>query len=265
MKDFKNKIVWITGASSGIGEALAYALAKEGAHLVLTARNKARLQEVADICLQHTEQCHIFEADLFDTDMLESLVKKVIKQVGTIDLLMNNAGMSQRSLVKDTPLQNDRKIMELNFFSVVALTKLVLPYMIKQQSGHIVVTSSIVGKFGFPLRSAYSASKHALQGFFESLSAELHKDNINVTIVSPGRIQTNISKHALLSDGSANGVMDPGQETGMPSDKCATQILKAIKKNKKDILVGQKELLMVYIHRFFPLLYRIMTNKIEHK
>jgi len=265
MKDLKNKIVWITGASSGIGEALAYALAKEGAHLVLTARNKSRLKEVATICLEHTKQCDVFEADLFDIDKFDDLVDRVIKRVGRIDLLINNAGMSQRSLVKDTPLQNDRKIMELNFFSVVALTKLVLPHMIQQQSGHIVVTSSIVGKFGFPLRSAYAASKHALQGFFESLSAELHKDNINVTIVSPGRIQTNISKHALLSDGSANGVMDPGQETGMPSDKCADQILKAIKKNKKDILVGQKELLMVYIRRFVPFMYRIMTNKIDHK
>ncbi|TRX70237.1 SDR family oxidoreductase [Carboxylicivirga sp. M1479] len=264
MKNLKNKVVWITGASSGIGEALAYEMARQGARLVLTARNKQKLNEVKLNCEKLSAECFVYEADLFEVSGFNNLVESVLKQVGVIDVLINNAGMSQRSLAKDTPIDNDRKIMELNYFSVVALTKLVLPHMLQQGSGHVVAVSSIVGKFGFPLRSAYAASKHAIQGFFESLDAELSAHNINVTIVSPGRIQTNISKHALLADGTANGVMDPGQETGLSSEKCAAVIVKAIKNDKKDILVGKKELLMVYIHKFLPFLYRSMTKKIDH-
>ena len=265
MKNIANKVVWITGASSGIGEALAYQLAKKGAILVLTARNAQKLSVVQSNCLKHCQTCHVFPADLSETSHLKVLVQEVIQTTGTIDLLINNAGISQRSLVKDTPIANDRKIMELNFFSVVALSKLVLPYMLSQKSGHIVVTSSIVGKFGFPLRSAYSASKHALQGYFDSLRAEVTKENIKVTIVSPGRIKTEISKHALTQDGKQHGEMDLGQDNGLDANTCAHQIVQAIIKDKKDVLVGRKELLMVYIHKYLPFLYHSLVQKIAHK
>ncbi|MCU4177091.1 SDR family oxidoreductase [Carboxylicivirga sp. N1Y90] len=260
-----DSVVWITGASSGIGEELAYAYAREGARLVLTARREDKLNLVREKCLSYTKECFVFPADLSSTDQLEDLVDNVIKQTGTIDVLVNNAGISQRSLAHATPLENDRKIMEINFFSAVALTKLVLPYMIKNRSGHIVAISSIVGKFGFPLRSAYSAAKHALQGFFESLRAELKADNIKVTIVSPGRIKTEVSKNALTKEGVAHGEMDPGQDKGMRADVCANIILKAIKKEKKDILVGGKELLMVYIYKYLPALYNRIVTKVSSK
>ncbi|WP_372751788.1 SDR family oxidoreductase [Labilibaculum sp.] len=264
MKEVKNKVVWITGASSGIGEELAYAFAREGAFLVLSARNTKKLKQVREKCLQKTSKCWLQVMDLSNVDQLEVNVNDVLKQTGKIDLLINNAGRSQRSLAKETPLMNDRSIMELNFFSVVALTKLVLPQMLNNRSGHIVVVSSISGKFGFPWRTAYSASKHALQGYFESLRAELVKDNIQVTIVSPGRIKTNISRNALIETGESYNKMDDGQAHGMLANECASKILRAIKKDKKELLVGKKELLMVYIRRFFPALYHKLVIRINN-
>ncbi|RUT73418.1 SDR family oxidoreductase [Ancylomarina longa] len=260
----KNKVVWITGASSGIGEALAYAFANEGAFLILSARNNDKLQQVKAKCLENTSKCWVKTMDLSDVNQLEFDVEEVLKQTGKIDLLINNAGRSQRSLAKETPLENDRKIMELNFFSVVALTKLVLPQMLKNKSGHIVVVSSISGKFGFPWRTAYSASKHAIQGYFESLRAELSHDNIKVTIVSPGRIRTNISINALIENGDSYNKMDDGQLNGMSARDCAIKIVRAIKKDKKELLVGKKELTMVYIRKFFPALFYKLVTRISN-
>ncbi|MFW5835601.1 MAG: SDR family oxidoreductase [bacterium] len=264
MKKFNEKIVWITGASSGIGEELAYAFAMEGAYLVLSARNKEKLEQVRKRCLNDTLECWIFPVDLSNANNLDELVASVLKQTGRIDILINNAGRSQRSLARETPLEIDRTIMELNFFSKVALTKLVLPQMLNNQSGHIVVISSITGKFGFPKRTAYSASKHALQGYFESLRAELINDNIPVTIVSPGRVKTSVSLNAITSTGESYKKMDEGQERGMPADKCAIRIIRAIKKEKKDVLIGKKEVLMVHIRRFLPGLYHKLVTKINN-
>jgi len=261
MKSFKGKVVWITGASSGIGEALAYAFAGEGAFPVLSARNAEKLEQIKSKCLRFTSKCWVQPVDLSKTDQLSEVVNTVLKQTGQIDLLVCNAGRSQRSWAKETPLEIDRNIMELNFFSVVALTKLVLPQMIERRSGHLVAISSISGKFGFPMRTAYSASKHAVQGFFEALRAELAGENIKVTIVSPGRIKTNISLHALTRDGRSYNKMDNGQANGMDAGKCAARIVKAVKKEREEVLVGKKELIMVYIHRFLPaLFYRLVTK-----
>jgi len=264
MKNLKEKVVWITGASSGIGEALAYALAKEGAYLVLSARDADKLETVKARCLQVTSKCWVQPVDLTDIARLDQLVTTVLEQAGQIDVLVNNAGRSQRSLARETPLQNDRSIMEINFFSVVALTKLVLPHLLKRQSGHLVVISSVTGKFGVPMRTAYSASKHALQGFFEALRAELANENITVTIVSPGRIKTNISRNALTKDGQSYNKMDPGQANGVSAERCADRIVHAIKKDKKELFVGKKEILMVYIRRFLPALFYQLITKVEN-
>ena len=264
MKDLKEKVVWITGASSGIGEAMAYAFAREGAYLVLSARNVAELEKVQKTCLQLTAKCWVQPVDLSHPDGLEELVGIVVEQCGRIDLLINNAGRSQRSWAKETPIEVDREIMELNFFSVIILSKLVLSDMLKTGAGHLVVISSITGKFGFPMRTAYSASKHALQGFFEALRTELIDDNIKVTIVSPGRINTNISKNALTASGEAYRKMDDGQANGMTADRCAVKIVKAIRQERKEILVGRKELMMVYIRRFFPALFYKLVVKIKN-
>jgi short-subunit dehydrogenase len=195
---------------------------------------------------------------------LAAVIKEIIAVAGRVDILVNNAGMSQRSYAIETPLDNDRKIMELNFFSQVSITKMILPLMIHQKSGHIIQISSIVGKFGFPMRTSYSASKHAVQGFFESLRTELMDENIFVTIVSPGRIHTNISRNALTGDGSLHDEMDDGQANGMHATVCAQKIIKAIKSNRKEILIGNKELIMVYIRRFLPFLYYKLVKNIKN-
>jgi short-subunit dehydrogenase len=257
----KNKIIWITGASSGIGKALAIEAAKVSAKLILSARNTDALQEVQQHCLQYTDHCQILPLDLTAIDKLSALTLEALDFFKGIDILINNGGISQRSKVEETDLEVDRKIMEVNYFGAVALTKCVLPYLLKQKSGHIVVISSVTGIFGFPMRSAYAASKHALHGFFETLRAEVVDRNVGVTMVCPGRIKTNISYHALTKDGKEHGKMDEGQEKGIPADVCARKILTAIKKGKKEIYIARADLVLIYLKRFFPgLFYRIVPK-----
>ncbi|TCO07449.1 SDR family oxidoreductase [Natronoflexus pectinivorans] len=264
MNNFRDKVIWITGASSGIGEELAYAFANEGASLVLTSRNREKLELVKKKCLEKTDVCLVQPMDLSNPDGMDAIVQSVVGQTGKVDVLINNAGRSQRSLAKDTPVSIDREIMELNFFGVIHLTKLLLPFMVKRENGHLVVISSVVGKFGFPLRTAYAASKHALQGFFEALRFELQPFNIDVTIVSPGRIHTNISINAVTHTGESYKKMDDGQAQGMPADLCAKKIIKAIRNRKKDVLIGKMEVVMVYIRRFFPWLFYRLASKVKN-
>jgi short-subunit dehydrogenase len=193
--------------------------------------------------------------DLEDSSTFKSAVDQVIEKYNRIDYLFNNGGLSQRSTVAETPMEVDRRIMEINYFGNIALTKAVLPHLIKQQSGHIIVISSIAGKFGFFLRSAYSASKHALVGFYESLLLEEAKNKNHVTLAFPGKINTSISMLALNAKGEQHGVMDHNQATGMPVETCVKQLLIAVQKNKKEVLIGNKEILAVKIKRFFPKLF----------
>lgn len=257
---FENAVVWITGASSGIGEETAKQLNAAGAKVILSARNFEALQAVQNN-LKYPDKSVIICIDLENTANLPVLAKQIIDQYGRIDILINNGGLSQRGEAAETPIEVDRKIMEINYFGNIAMTKAVLPYMRAQKSGHIVVTSSIAGKFGFFLRSAYSASKHALQGFYESLLLEEEKNNIHVTLVYPGKINTEISKSALISEGKAHGVMDHNQETGMPVEECVSRMLKAVQKNKKSILIGNKEIWAVHIKRFWPALFWKIIRK----
>lgn len=252
--NFTNKIIWITGASSGIGLALARECAKRGASVILSARSEDKLNEICAE-LPNSDSHLVLPLDLENQDNFPDLAAQVVKRYGRIDILINNGGVSQRGEAWNTPMEVDRKIMEINYFGTVALTKAVLPIMQKQQSGHIVAVSSIAGKFGFFLRSAYSASKHALQGFFESLLLEEEKNNIKVTMVFPGKINTPISTNALNEKGEAHGVMDHNQETGLPAEICANQILIAIQQNKIEVLIGNKEIKVVTIKRFFPALF----------
>jgi len=261
--EYKNKTVWITGASSGIGRALAEKFSKENANVVLSSRNKSELESLKSELENYQNKVSIEVLDLTAQHTFEEVVSRVISEFGSIDLLINNGGISQRSLVEETGLDVDRKLMEVNFFGTVALTKAVLPYMLKQGNGQIAVVTSIVGKFGFPLRSAYSASKHALQGFFDTLRAETQDRGIKVSIIIPGRIKTNISLGAIVADGTTHGKMDEGQDTGMSAEDAAEKIFSSLKREKKEILVGRKELIMVYIRRFFPCLYYRMVSKIK--
>lgn len=263
MEEFKNKVAWITGASSGIGEALAYSYAKKGAWLILSGRNKEALEHVQKNCLLFTDKCEVLSFDMLAIDAFHTVVEQATGLFGRIDFLCNNAGISQRSLIADTPLAIDRKVMELDYFSQVALTKAVLPFFKSQQSGHIIVISSVAGKYGFHYRSAYSAAKHALVGFFETLRLEWKDVPVYVSLVYPGRIHTNISINAITSDGSKHGVMDEAQEKGIAADVCAEKILKGVRKKKVEILIGREELILVYMKRWFPSLYYKFVLKVK--
>jgi short-subunit dehydrogenase len=257
------KTIWITGASSGIGEALAHELAKRQNTLLLSGRNMDRLEKIKKQLSTYNSTIELFPFDLSKPEEIENTADQVLKKHPGIDLLVNNGGISQRSRVDETTVEVDRKIMEINYFGNIILTKRVLPLMIRNGGGHIATTSSIVGKFGFPLRSAYSASKHALYGFYETLRSESYSQNIKVTIICPGRIHTNISYNALDKEGKEQGVLDKGQEHGMSAEKSAKKIVKKLEKEKSEILVGGKELLMVHIKRFLPRLFFLLARKIN--
>jgi len=260
MNGFKNKVAWVIGASSGIGKEMAIQLAKSGAKVILSSRKKEQLEEVLSL-LDRKEEHLILPLDLEYSENFSELTQQVVDRFGRIDYLFNNGGLSQRSNASDTTLTIDRRIMEINYFGNIALAKAVLPYMQKQQSGHLVIISSIAGKFGFFLRSAYSASKHALHGFYESVMLEEEKNNIRVTIACPGKINTNISVNALNSDGETHGEMDHNQETGMPAEECVKQLLSAVVKEKKEVLIGNKEIKAVTLKRFFPKLFWKIIRK----
>ncbi|MHC1773891.1 MAG: SDR family NAD(P)-dependent oxidoreductase [Lentimicrobium sp.] len=257
------KTFWITGAASGMGKALSLLLAKQASLLIISDRDGVGLERTASEILSLGGRVRSEVLDMSDFTAINLLAGKVLAEGIRIDGLYQFAGISQRSLVAETPIEIDRKIMEINFFGVVALVKAILPDMIAKGGGQISVTSSMVGKFGFPYRSAYSASKHALHGFFESLLAENSKYNIKVSVLIPGRVRTNISKFAINREGNEYGKMDPGQENGITAEKAARQILKGLQKEKKEIPVGGSELLMVHIRRFLPALYYMLATRIR--
>ncbi len=261
--NFENKIVWITGASSGIGKAVALEIAKEKAKLILSGRNREALVEVAETCIKSGSRAEVVPFDLGDEKSVADAAASVLSKYAEIDCLYHFGGISQRSFVAETPLFVDRKIFEVNYFGTIALTKAVLPLMIRNGGGHIAVTSSIVGKFGFPYRSSYSASKQALHGFFESLRAENTKNNIRVSIIIPGRIKTNISVNAINKEGKTHAKMDEGQDKGKPAEEAAKVIVRKLKRNKKEILVGGGEVIMVYIRRFWPSLFYYMSSRVK--
>lgn len=264
MGKFEQKTIWITGASSGIGEATAYLLAQEGARLILTALEPDLLDKVAQHCQQLGSPAALgLPADLSQIDQLEALVDKAWNCFDGIDILYNNAGISQRGTAVETSMDVIHKVMDIDFFAPVVLTKSILPRMIARGGGQLVVTTSIAGLFGFPMRCAYSSAKHALYGFFETVRAENYNDNIRVTIICPGRVQTNISVHALEKDGRQHGVMDAGQAGGVTPQQAARKIVRAIYRQRREVLVGSTELLMAYIKRFFPSLCAKLSRKVK--
>lgn len=260
---FEGKTAWITGASSGIGEALVYRFLRHGASVIASSNDKAGLERLKVASDNAGDRLKLVPFDLLDTSRIEELTKNVLAETGKIDFLLNIGGISQRARIEETPLWLDRKIFEINYFGTIALTKAVLPYMMRNKGGHILATSSITGRFGFPLRSAYSASKQALHGFFETLYLENKKYNIKTSVIIPGRVRTNISLHALDSEGKEHGKMDDGQAGGITPDKAAGIIMKGIIKNKREILVGSSELLMLFIRRYLPWLFFRIADKIK--
>ncbi|MBN2697295.1 MAG: SDR family NAD(P)-dependent oxidoreductase [Bacteroidales bacterium] len=263
MESYRNRIVWITGASSGIGEALAGLFAREGAKVIISSHEADELERVRKQLEPLSREVYPVVFNLGDPRAVQSAADRVLDEHGRVDILMNNGGISQRSTVIETPVELDRRIMEIDYFSGVILTKAVLPGMIKNGWGRIGVTSSISGKFGFPLRSAYGAAKHALFGFYGSLWAENSRNGIGVTIFSPGRVRTNISLHALTKDGREHGRMDAGQAGGISPEKCARKMIRSMKRGRKDVLIGGRELLMVWIHKYCKCLFYRIVGKIK--
>ncbi|APQ18545.1 SDR family oxidoreductase [Maribacter hydrothermalis] len=259
-----NKVIWITGASSGIGEALAYQLNELGSKIILSARREDMLLKVQNNC-KFQKNAAILPLDLTKFDSLESITSKAISVFGKIDILINNGGLSQRSLIIDTNFEVYRQMIDINYLGTIKLTKHVLPYFIAQKSGHFVTVTSLMGKFSSPYRSGYCGAKHALHGFFDTLRMEHEKDNINVSIICPGFIQTNVAKNALTGDGSALQKEDNATENGMPVNKCAKKIITAIKKNRFETYIGGKEIFGIYLKRFFPkLLHKVvMKSKVR--
>lgn len=255
-------VIWITGASSGIGEASAKKFSKEGFALILSSRKVNELERVKNECA-HPEAIRLLPLDLSDSSDFDRKAADAIAFFGKIDIVLHNGGISQRSLIKDTQLDVDRKLMEVNYFGTVALTKAILPHFIQQKSGQFAVVTSLVGKFASPYRSSYAASKHALHGFFDTLRAEHYQDGISVSMICPGFIRTQVSINALTADGSPLGEMDEAQEKGMNPEQCAKEMYDAILSQKEEVYIGGKETLAVYLKRFFPGIFSKILQKVK--
>jgi short-subunit dehydrogenase len=263
MAYFSNKVVWITGASSGIGEALVYEFAHRGARLILSSRRKEELERVKGNCPAELQaNIRVLPLDLALSETLQLSTEAAIQIFGHIDILINNGGISQRSLAKDTLLDVDRRIMEIDYFGTIALTKALLPHFIQRKAGHYATITSVTGIVGTPYRTGYAAAKHALHGFFDSLRAEIWKENINVTLILPGWVQTKISVNALSGDGSRHEKMDPTTSQGLLPSFVARKIADAIKSKKQEVYIaGPKETLAIYLKRWVPGIFSRILRK----
>jgi dehydrogenase/reductase SDR family protein 7 len=262
---FKNQVIWITGGSSGIGEALAVQFVAAGSKIVLSARREEELNRVKDLCVASgaaPEDVLIAPLDVTSHDAMSPVVQQVIQEFGRIDMLINNAGISQRSLCVDTDMSVYQQLFEVDVLGQIALTKHVLPVMLEQGTGHIAITSSVAGKIGAAQRTGYCAAKHAVMGFYDALRAEVARQGIRVTTITPGFIKTNISVNALKGDGSEFGTTDKNIAGGMDVTRCAEVIMKGFRKGTPEIAVGEGiEMKALWLKRFFPrLVFRTVAK-----
>jgi dehydrogenase/reductase SDR family protein 7B len=264
--DFTDKVIWITGASSGIGEALAYAFSASGAKLILSARRADELERVRVACAR-PERVKVIPMDLMNHALFGVKSEEAIAAFGQIDILVHNGGISQRGLVLETSMEVQRKVMEVDYFSYVALTQAVLPHFVQRKAGRFVVVSSVMGKIGTPLRSAYAAAKHALHGYFDCLRAEVASFGIGVTVLTPGYIRTNISLHAVTKDGSPLGKASINIEQGLSADKAAVQILRVVGRRKNEAYIGKTggDRVALWLSRWAPGVFMRMAPKLIPK
>jgi short-subunit dehydrogenase len=260
MIQLNGKVIWITGASSGIGEALAYELSKLNNKLILSSRNREVLEKVKENCADSTRVA-VLPLDLAEIDLAHEQVHHALSFFGPIDVLVNNGGISQRSLLLETDISVDRKLMEVDYLGPVALTKALLPHFIHQKSGVFVTVSSLMGKFGSPYRSGYCGAKHALHGFFDVLRMEHEKDNIQVTLICPGFVQTNVAKNALTADGSLQHTDDEATQNGLSLEVFIPKMIAAVERQKFEAYIGKKEVLGIWVKRFFPRLLHKLVLK----
>ncbi|GGW32141.1 SDR family oxidoreductase [Arenibacter certesii] len=256
----ENKIIWITGASSGLGKALTSSLSKEGHKLIISSRNKEQLHKVKRSC-SNSENIEVLPLDLEELSLMPIQVDKALRIYGSIDILINNAGISQRSLIIDTEICVYQRLMDLNYMGTIALTKAVLPHFVSQKQGHFVTVTSLMGKFSSPYRSGYCGAKHALHGFFDALRMEHAKDNISVTLICPGFINTEVARNALTASGTPQKENDNATQNGMSPEKFANKMVRAIQNKKFEAYIGKREIMGVYVKRFFPKLLHRMVLK----
>jgi len=253
LERFAGKVVWITGASSGIGRALASAFDQAGARLMLSGRDVAGLEAVRQRC-RTPDAVQLLPFDLGLVDAIPRQVEAALARWGHVDYMVHDAGIALRGRMADTPMELDRQVMATNYFGPLALTKALLPSMLARRSGHFVVVSSLSGKYGVPQLSAYAASKHALHGAFDSLRAEVHEQGLRVTMVVPGIIRTPILERALTGSGAPYGKTTPEYASGMDPDACAARVLRAVAREKEEVLIGKSEIFTVHLKRYFPTL-----------
>lgn len=265
LDDLKGKVVWITGASSGLGKALAQECALQGAQVVLTARRFEELENVR-VSLLNPDQHVSIPADITDESQVRHAYETVLECKGRIDWLVNNAGLSQRALIADTTMQTERAIMEVDYFSQVFLTKTVLPAFLKQKSGRIVFVSSVAGLLGTQYRASYSAAKAAIHMWANSLRAEVADDGVNVSVIFPGFVKTNVSINALNGEGKAQGYDNEATANGLEADEFAQMAVKALLKGEEYIVVGgRKEVLGTWVSRLSPSMLYKMIRKAQVK
>lgn len=256
------KVIWVTGASSGIGAELCQQLGQEGYNLILSARNEGALNEIQESA-PFPGKIRVLPLDISDFGKAEDAAKKAMGFWNRVDILINNAGISQRSLIAETDFLVYKKLIDVNYLGTVALTKALLPYFIKQKEGHFVVVSSLMGKFSSPFRSGYCGAKHALHGFFDALRMEHEKDGVNVTMVCPGFVQTNVAKNALTADGSQQEADDHATKNGMPVSQFCKKMIAAIKLRKFEVYIAGKEKKGIYVKRYFPKLLHKLVMRSE--
>lgn len=265
MESLEGKVVWITGASSGIGKALAAECALQGVQVVLSARRLEELEKVR-ISLLNPDHHISVAMDITDEAQVRHAYEQVLDEKGRIDWLINNAGLSQRALIADTTMQTERAIMEIDYFSQVFLTKLVLPTFLAQKSGRIAYISSVAGLLGTQYRASYSAAKAAIHMWANSLRAEVAQDGVNVSVIFPGFVKTNVSFNALNGAGKAQAHQDEAIENGLEADDFAQKTVSALLKGQEYIVVGgRKEKLGVLVSRLSPSTLYKMIRKMKVK
>lgn len=253
--------MWITGASSGIGEALAHEFAHAGARLVLSSRRPSELERVRLACAR-PEDHFVVPLDLARSETFPAAAAEVLARCGRVDVLVNNGGVSQRALAADATPEVERALMEVDYFGPVALTKAVLPAMRARRAGRIVVVSSVMGYVGTPGRSTYAAAKHALHGYFDSLRAEIWREGIGVTLVCPGYVKTAVSDNAVGPRGEKHGRTDGTHMTGIAPGQCAAATVRAVARGRDEVYVG-REAYAIYVKRFVPWLFSGIVRRMK--
>ena len=256
----ENRVVWITGASSGIGEALSYHLSRRGHRLIISARRPEVLKEVKSRC-EYPDRVALLPLDLEQYETLEETTRKAVALFGRVDVLVNNAGISQRSLIRETEMSVYDRLMRINYLGTVALTKALLPHFLERGGGRFVTVTSLMGKFGSPLRSGYCGAKHALHGFFDVLRMEPGRDGVQVCMICPGFVNTVVARNALTADGQPQLRQDAATEKGMDPARFAEKMWRAAEAGRWEAYLGGWETSGAYLKRFFPrLLHRVVLR-----